>query len=133
MAGELDAFLERMAATPFEDGVCDCVLNVADWIVACGYRDPAEPYRGRYRTPLGRERLLKRHGGLQAVVEAGAERSGLFITHDPVRGDVALVRVYGQTFAAICIGRGWAIKSKMGLTVIRWPDEVLRAWRVANG
>ncbi|WP_292051629.1 MULTISPECIES: DUF6950 family protein [unclassified Brevundimonas] len=131
MAGKLDRFLERMAATPFEDGVCDCVLNVADWIMACGCPDPAEPWRGRYRTALGRERLLKRNGGLQAVVEAGAERAGLFTCANPVRGDVGLVRIYDQTFAAICLGRGWAIKSSRGLTVVR-PETVIKAWRVPN-
>lgn len=121
-----------MAASPFKDGKADCVLTVADWIVERGFPDPAEPYRGRYRTALGRERLLRRNGGLEAVVEAGADRSGLFCCRDPKRGDVGLVIAYGQTFAAICLGRGWAIKSQRGLTVLR-PDEVVKAWRVPNG
>lgn len=128
----LDAFLENMAASAFEDGVTDCVLTVADWIVVCGYPDPAKPYRGRYRTALGRERILRNDGGLEAVVEAGAERSGLFVCANPVRGDVGLIEVFEARFAAICLGRGWAIKSRCGLTVVR-PDRIVKAWSVPHG
>lgn len=128
----LDAFLEKMAATPFVDGQSDCVLTVADWIVLNGHPDPAAPYRGRYRTALGRERLLKRSSGLHALMAAGAVRSGLLPAKAPVRGDVGTLRYGGQVLAGICLGSRWAVKSSRGLDALQ-PDEILFAWSVPHG
>jgi len=124
----LSTFLEDLARQPFVDGAADCVLSVADWIVLKGHPDPAEPYRGRYRTALGRQRLIRRSGGLMALMSDGAARAGLSETTNPVRGDVGLIEAYGQTVAAICLGERWAIKGD-GLVVA--PAEcLLMAWRV---
>ena len=128
----LDAFLERMAATPFVDGRTDCALTVADWVMeATDCPDPASDIRGRYRTALGRERLLKRLGGLEAVMTACATRSGLRETKEPRRGDVGLVEFGGRQFAAICLGRHWAIQSRAGL--FGTEAAILKAWEVARG
>lgn len=123
----LDDFLEVIAARPFIDGSTDCVLTVADWVVLNGHPDPAAPWRGRYRTPLGRERLVRRHGGLAALMQAGAARAGLNPVADPVRGDVGLVRFDAIPMAAIRVGRLWAAQGP-GLVVA--PAETLMAWRV---
>ena len=128
----LDTFLEAMAATPFVDGQSDCALTIADWaMVATGCADPAGHLRGRYHNALGRERLLRRLGGLETVIGECARRAGLSETANPVRGDVGLVRLNGQDLAAICVGRRWAIKSSRGVVVE--PVEVLRAWSVPHG
>lgn len=124
----LAAFLDDMARRPFADGTADCVLTVADWVVQNGRPDPAQPYRGRYRTALGRERIVRRDGGLLAVMEAGASRAGLTATEDPATGDVGLIVCKGQSVAAICLGDRWAMKGA-GL-VVSPADEVLMAWRV---
>lgn len=125
----LDAFLERMAATPFVDGRTDCALTLADWVVLNGHADPASDLRGRYRTALGRERIVRRHGGLVRVVGDRLERVVLAETANPVRGDGGVVRLAGRDLAAICVGGGhWAAKTD-GLWVGH-PDEVLKAWRV---
>lgn len=123
----LERFLDDMARRPFADGTNDCVLTVADWVLANGHPDPAAPFRGRYRTALGRERIVRREGGMLAVMEAGAARAGLVATDNPLRGDVGLVRMGNWTVAAICLGGFWAAKGE-GLTV--GPAEVLKAWRV---
>lgn len=129
----LDAFLDRMAALPFQDGKQDCALTIADWAVeATGCPDPAEHLRGRYQTALGRERLLKRLGGLEAVVTDCAERAGLFEAECPTRGDIGVIEYGGQKLAAICLGSRWAVKSSEGLTVLP-ADAVLKAWRVEHG
>lgn len=128
----LDAFLEDMARRPFVDGEADCVLTVADWVVANGHPDPAAPFRGRYRTALGRERIVRREGGLLAVMEAGAKRSDLIETQTPERGDVGLIEMRGQQLAAIRQGRLWAIKSSRGLTA-EPADRVIKAWSVMHG
>ncbi len=128
----LDAFLEHMAATRFADGVNDCALTVADWAVAAtGCADPAAHLRGRYRTALGRERLLRRLGGLEAVIADCAARAGLAPTETPRRGDIGLIEVAGCQMAAIRVGGHWAVQSTGGLSGLR-PDRIVRAWRVAH-
>lgn len=129
----LDAFLEDMARRPFVDGAADCALTVADWVaLATGCADPADHLRGRYRTALGRERLLRRLGGLEAVMGVCADKAGLALTTNPVRRDVGLIVAAGQELAGICLGRRWAIKSSKGLTV-EPADRIVRAWSVPNG
>lgn len=124
----LDAFLERMAATPFVDGKADCVMTVADWVVRNGYPDPAAPYRGRYHSALGRERIIRREGGLLALMSAGAARSGLSETVSPGRGAVGLVDLRDVPLAAICVGNRWAFQAQGGLLVDR--AEIITAWGV---
>ncbi|WP_404419154.1 DUF6950 family protein [Brevundimonas vesicularis] len=128
----LDDFLERMAATPFVDGATDCVLTPAAWVVANGWPDPAADLRGRYRTPLGRERLLKRLGGIERVVGERMSAAGLGMTAHPRRGDVGLVALHSQIFGAISLGERWAIQSKAGLYSAS-PNRVLKAWSVLHG
>lgn len=125
---DLGAYLERMTSEPFIDGATDCILSVADWIALHGYPDPATPFRGRYSTPLGRARIVRREGGLQAIMSDGAERSGLSETTTPIPGDVGLVRLCDLEIAAICLGKRWAAKGA-GL-VVGEPEEILKAWRV---
>lgn len=129
-------FLDTMAASPFEDGAADCGLTVADWVmVATGCPDPAHDVRGRYRTAMGRERMVRRAGGLVALVERCAARANLPDQANPVREDIGVIRVGDQTLAGICLGRAkagwmrWALKTREGLSVVP-SDEVLRAWRV---
>jgi hypothetical protein len=132
----LDDFLEQMTTTPFVDGQCDCVLNVADWVLAVTGVDPAAGLRGTYDTVKGRNRVLRRQGGLRAAMAQGAARAGLQPTKTPVRGDVGLITkrhvVRQVPMAAIFMGRSWAVKSKDGLAAIE-PDNVLDAWSVPHG
>lgn len=130
-AADLGAFLETVAARPFKDGRHDCLLTVADWVQAMTGRDPAAPYRGRYRTALGRERLLRRLGGMEAVMSDGAARTGLLATDHPVTGDVGLIRHRGQALAAIHTEGLWAVQSSAGLTVLT-ADAVIQAWRAPS-
>nr|WP_314431402.1 hypothetical protein [uncultured Brevundimonas sp.] len=129
---DLDAFLEVMARRPFVDGRHDCALTVAEWVtVATGCPDPAAHLRGRYSTALGRERLLRRLGGLEAVMIDCAHRAGRSETANPVRGDVGLIESRGQQLAAICLGERWAIQGA-GIEV-RTVERVIRAWSVPHG
>ena len=129
----LDVFLERMAAAAFEDGTADGARTLADWVVvATGCPDPASHLRGRYRTALGRERLLRRLGGLEAVISDCARRALLAETHTPTRGDIGLIRWAGVELAAICLGRRWAVKASEGV-VVQAADAVIRAWEVPHG
>lgn len=128
----LDDFLERMAATPFVDGATDCVLTPADWVIENAWPDPAADLRGRYRTALGRERLLRRLGGIEQVVSQRMSAAGLIPTDVPQRGDVGLVALHGLIFGGIFLGERWAIQSKAGLYSAS-PERVVRAWSVSHG
>lgn len=125
---DLGRFLERMTSEPFVDGATDCILTVSDWIVLSGHPDPAEPFRRRYRTVLGRERILRGEGGLLALMQRGADRASLQQTVSPRPGDVGLVSMAGLELAAICLGARWAAKG-LGVVVAE-PEEIIRAWRV---
>ena len=129
----LDAFLDQVAASPFVDGEKDCALTIADWVmVATGCSDPAAHLRGRYSTALGRERLLKRLGGLTVVVADCARRARLEPTETPQRGDIGVIIVGPQRLTGICLGHRWAVKSSAGLAGLK-ADRVEAAWRVEHG
>lgn len=134
----LTAWLDRALAAdvPFW-GTADCFLWPADWVVACGWPDPAAAFRGRYRTPLGAARLVRRSGGAGALWRAQASRIGLAPTAKPRPGDVGLVRtdtvgvgptLRGQVGAVHLGGGEWAARTPGGLRMGRWP--VMEAWRV---
>lgn len=128
----LGAFLEGVAAERFDDGRRDCGLTDADWVLAATGVDPAAHLRGRYSNAFGRERLLRRLGGLEAVMTDCAARAGLPDTASPRRGDVGLIEAGSRQMAGICMGERWAVQSRDGLAALR-PDRVLRAWRVEYG
>ncbi|SHO58804.1 DUF6950 family protein [Vibrio quintilis] len=54
----LDPYLDR----PFQTGVNDCALFVADWVKQLTGDDFAAPFRGHYQTDLGSARLIKKQG-----------------------------------------------------------------------
>lgn len=131
LAGVLAGFLDRAARTPFAYGADDCCLWLADWLVALGRPDPAAHLRGRYRTALGCARVLKREGGVLAVVGACAEAAGLVRTHAPRLGDVGVVTELTargeQRVGGICLGPRWAMRGE-GLVVA--TASPIAAWSV---
>lgn len=125
----LEVFLERIACRTFDDGTADCGLALADWVMeARGCTDPAAHLRGRYSTPLGRHRLLRRLGGMEAVVAGCAANAGLDEAPEPQRGDVGVIEHGGRQYGAICLGERWALQGDGLVTLV--PDRVVRAWRV---
>ncbi len=127
----LDAFLEDAAAKPFRDGERDCALQTADWVRVVTGIETAAHLRGRYSTALGRERLLRRLGGLKAVMTDCAARAGLRSTANPVRGDVGLIDLPGgMTVSGICLGERWSVASSQGQFVSR--AVVRKAWSVPH-
>lgn len=135
-AVRLNEFLRAAARRPFEWGVCDCCLFLADWIAWRDGLDPAAELRGSYSTEREMRRLLKARGGIERVVGDCARRAGLVPIAEPAAGDVGLVKVAIALWrgrgvlvplGAIAVGRGlWAIKPRRGLMVQKFPT--LRAW-----
>lgn len=125
-------FLAQSARVPFRYGRSDCCLWVADWLIAQGRPDPAEGFRGRYRTKLGCARLLRKHGGVLVILTGCAERAGLSPTGAPAAGDVGVVEVMTPDgpglSGAIYTGRRWATRAVHGLLVSE--AVAVAAWRI---
>lgn len=118
-------------------GVNDCCLFVADWVRIATALDPAVEWRGGYVDRRGAMRLLRRRGGLLAVVSAALDDLGLPRTDDPLTGDVGVVtatiavrrgRTIVSPVAAIRIGRLWAVKGAAGM--VGADLETIAAWRI---
>lgn len=91
MADALAQFRRAAAARQFRFGVHDCGLLCADWVLAQRGVDPAILWRGRYSTPLGLARLLKRRGGIVAHFDTCLAACHIERTDEPRRGDIAVV------------------------------------------
>lgn len=125
----LDAFLAEAEGRRFQDGTWDCALMVAAWVERATGVDGAAPWRGRYATRIGWLRILKREGGIGAVITKGAALAGLSETSNPRRGDIGLARQpNGDLMAGLCLGDRWASAGVRGLAVCR--ADTVRAWGV---
>lgn len=114
-------------------GGSDCCLFVCDCILAMTGRDPAAPFRGRYRTAGGAYRALRRYcgGGLgdiaaacgyAEIAPAMAQRGDAVLVHAPEcqPEGVAL---------GLCMGVRIATQSVAGLVFVPRARAV-RAWRI---
>ena len=125
----LGGFLAEAEGKRFQDGTWDCALMVAAWVERVQGIDGASPWRGRYATRIGWLRILKREGGIEAVIARGAALVGLKETTEPKRGDIGVARLpSGELMAVICIGERWASAGARGLAA--FVAEPVRVWRV---
>ncbi|MCE1084700.1 hypothetical protein LU642_29405 [Pseudomonas asiatica] len=118
----IKAALER----PFSWGEFDCCLFAADCAVAVCGTDPAEAYRGTYKTEAGAKRALKkRHGSLEAAWDACFARvAPAFIQ----RGDIAMYEAPGgRSMAVYWANEFWATTVD---GVARVVCDPLAVWRV---
>ncbi|RZI91204.1 MAG: hypothetical protein EOP15_01890 [Pseudomonas sp.] len=118
----IKAALER----PFSWGEFDCCIFAADCAVAvCGV-DPAERYRGKYKTEAGAKRALKKtHGSLDAAWDACFVRvAPSFIQ----RGDVAVYEAPGGRSMAVYWANEFWATTELGVT--RVVCEPIAVWRV---
>jgi hypothetical protein len=124
----LTAYLAAGAALPFVWGERDCCLWVSDWIKAERGLDPGGELRGAYADQRACARIVKRAGGLSALVSNAMAKAGLPETDAPGLGDVGTITAGGETMMAVCLGERWALKAKDGLAVI--PATHLVAWSI---
>lgn len=121
----LHAFVEARRGTPFAWGKHDCCLFAADAVAAMTGADLAGTLRGRYTTRIGAARILKKQGGLRAIVDARMTR---IPTLAAGRGDVVLIETEQGDALGICLGRQIVAAGPDGLTFIGL-ERAEAAWR----
>ncbi len=135
---------EQMAAAvhiatvrPFEWGVQDCALFTCNVVLAMTDTDLAARFRGKYTTPHGAYRLLKKicGGGLSELAEQMAKKHGCAEVPWTFarRGDVVLIPVSsGENSEAlgICDGQHTLVANRDG-GLLRLPiSQALKVWRI---
>lgn len=124
----LCSFVAQRRREPFRYGTNDCCLLAADWVREITGIDPARGLRGKYRSALGAERLLRTRGGLAGLVgdicrEHGWEEVPIARAR---RGDVVLMWNLRRDMLGICLGEKTLFA---GGEIHRTLDGV-SAWRI---
>ena len=129
------AFIEERRHTPFAWGQHDCCLFACDGIVATTGLDPAAKlFRGQYHEALGAVRLLREHGGVEALAARTCAEYGwpeLRTVRLAQRGDLLLCDLtnHREPALGLCVGEQGAFPSADGLVFVG-VEHCLRAWRI---
>jgi hypothetical protein len=130
-------FIESRRAVPFAWGRHDCCLFACDGILSQTGLDPAAGlYRGKYRDALGAARLVRKHGGVEAIAAKVCAAWGwpeLATARLAQRGDVVLMDINDGMKCALglVVGGEAAFPGPEGL--LMYPlRECRRAWAIAR-
>lgn len=126
----LQKVIEAARTKDFEWGAHDCFLLAADGCLAVCGTDPAKPWRGRYTTPAGAIRHIKKHrGGLAGGFDDCFKRLDTPMLAQ--RGDAALLDYEraGINACGIVMGRNVLTTAERGITALPL-ERALIAWRV---
>jgi hypothetical protein len=128
---DLGAYLQRALRTPWVYGQWDCVGFIAGWCIERGRPDPMT-MRGRYSTARGALRIMKRSGGLAALVGNAMARVAIpQVQGEPEPGDIGVIITptddRTNRACAIWTGARWASLGVRGL--ICQPAEHVALWR----
>lgn len=128
------AFIAEREHEPFSWGRNDCCLFACDAVAQMTGVDMAAPdFRSQYDTALSAHRLLREHGGVEAVAEKQTAAHGF--QEVPVslaqRGDVLLMDtdVAGPALG-VCIGAQGAFPGHHSLTFVP-VASCRRAWKIS--
>lgn len=114
-------YVQRTAGLPWQWGVQDCTVWVADWCRLRWGIDPAESYRGRYSSET--EALALTATGLAATV---APHVALRVKDAPDTGDIGVIEVAGRQVAAIWSGAHWLFRTQRGVGMAR--RAAIKVW-----
>lgn len=127
--------LNRWLALPHLWGETDCIMLCADWVMRCGWPDPADGLRMTYGTAGECERVTRFFTRPLDLVGVRMAAAGLRPVSSPAPGDVGLllrpqrggsVRPY----SAVCLGASWAAKAENGAVDVAPAFKVLAVWGV---
>jgi hypothetical protein len=119
----LDAYIASARGRAYSPGEFDCCTACADVVYAVTGVDLMSDLRGTYNTDCGAYKLIRRLGGMSALLSS---RLGPEI--DPriaLPGDIGVGGDDGES-AVFCLGSTWASVGSSGLTIVRPPKM---AWR----
>jgi hypothetical protein len=123
----LNQWVDDNRSAPFEWHRWDCCSAAADWVRVCTGRDLFAAWADRYQTGAVAQRLIKKAGGLRALIE------GVLGPALPAewaqRGDVVLVEIDGRESLAVCLGGVAAGPGEDGMAFVKL-EGWLCAWRV---
>jgi hypothetical protein len=124
------AAVERSVATPFNYGIDDCLMWLANIYVEALGVDPAAPYRGRYRTPRGALRVLGKGGVAEALAETAGRMAWAPILPPAAQVlDLGMIETAEGPAGAICAGEYWMSRFEYGFAASRLTF-IDAAWRV---
>jgi len=112
-------------------GQMDCMLSLADWFWRVHGFDPAEDIRFTYDSPATCQRATGFiREPLAATRRIAEDRGGLAQkTSNPVKGDIALLRLVDQGreihSGGLWLGRGWLVKGHPDGATVRDPATIL--------
>lgn len=133
----LAEFIESRRNLPFEWGRQDCCLFACDGILSQSGLDPAaKMFRGKYRDALGAARLVRKHGGVEAIAAKVCAEHGWPEIRPAMaqRGDVVLLPMPHDEMKVglgLCLGAVGAFTGASGLLFLPMTG-VTRAWAVAR-
>lgn len=121
---------------PFAWGVQDCCLFACDGLRAITGLDPAAKlFRGQYRDAAGAARLVRKHGGVEAIAAAVCAAHGWPEVPPALaqRGDTVIIDTPDGLGAAVGLHLGdrLAFAGAEGV-VYHPPAAARRAWAVAR-
>ncbi len=127
---QLSRFLRERNTVPFEYGVNDCLIFVADVVKLLTGFDPAEDLRGTYSTLQEADEIVKANGGMSEFMSSRLGVPGTRNLLTASRGDAALLKTpYGLMAGVVDDGgQGVAVPVSNHLTLVRFPLE--KAWRI---
>lgn len=125
------AAVQRWVREEFQWGRADCLLSLADIILAARGYDPAAQFRGRYKTRIGAYRITRDFGGPAGALAAMAYECG-WNEIDPARAKLGDLGTFANGPASGGVIRDsflWIGRTETGFAGIP-ATQVDRAWRV---
>jgi hypothetical protein len=118
----LSDYLEWALGEAFGWGSHDCGFLTVGWVAKASGIDVLDKWRGRYSTELGCARVVRRAGGLEAILGEAAERASWPKVKTPFPGCVGIIQgVTTEGLMApgmgIYTGRRWASCGERGLVM----------------
>ena len=128
MASQLTQFLAPYADCPFQWGLDDCSLFLADWWHYRHGSDPAAHLRGTYTTEAEKAAIVAEAGGLTLLVAALAGTVGAPERIGPAQeGDFAII---APGVGAIYTGNYWVARGEAGLVFVSRAKVWGSVWSV---
>jgi hypothetical protein len=129
----LTAYIEERREVPFTWGKADCCLFAADWVRLATDLDPAADLRGKYDSALGARRIIKRRGGLAAMVARALTTLGFreVALSLATRGDIIVRDSDNGYCAGVVLGKESAFVTQNGLSFVPTKSKAdARAWKI---